>query len=179
MDPESMPAGTGLESAVSNEVATPGPGRARRRPIAWIAALIGVAVLPLVIAGGLTVAGNGPPDPSGARVIDARTLEADYGVRFDMVAVTASGGLVDLRFTVVDEAKAKGLFHDTATSPALFVEGRGAVLRTRKGMNHTLSLLTGGRYFVLFSNAGGVVQPGTQVSVVIDNIRLEPITAKS
>jgi hypothetical protein len=178
MDPESMSAGTGPESAGWIEPATPSPVR-RRRPVAWIAALVSLVILPLVIAGGLTLAGSGLPDPSGARVIDAQTLEADYGVRFDMVAVTASGGLVDLRFTVVDEAKAKGLFHDLATSPALYVEGNGAVLRTRKGMSHHLSLLTGGRYFVLFSNAGGVVQAGTQVSVVIDNIRLEPITAKS
>ncbi len=118
-------------------------------------------------------------DPSSARVVSATALEADYGVRFDLVAVTASGGLVDLRFTVLDQAKAKLLFHDAASSPALFVEGSGRVLRTRKGMSHHLSLLSGGRYFVLFSNSGGAVQAGTPVSVVIDDVRLESIAAQS
>jgi hypothetical protein len=157
----------------------PAPVRTRRRPRPWAMALIGVIALPLAIAGGLTAAGSSLPDPSSARVINARTLEADYGIRFDLVAVTASGGLVDLRFTVVDEAKAKALFHDAATSPALLVDGSGTVLRTKKGMSHHLSLLTGGRYFVLFSNKGGAVQAGTHVSVVIADVRLEPMAAQS
>jgi hypothetical protein len=151
----------------------------RRRARAWATALIGVVVLPIALAVGVTALVPSVPDASNARVISAATLEADYGVRFDLVAVTASGGLVDLRFTVLDEAKAKGLFHTVASSPALLVEGKGTVLRTRKGMNHTLSLLTGGRYFVLFSNSGGVIQAGTKVSVVIDDVRIESMAATS
>jgi hypothetical protein len=157
----------------------PAPVGTRRRPRPWVVALIGVIALPLAIAGGLTAAGSSLPDPSSARVVSARTLEADYGIRFDLVAVTASGGLVDLRFTVVDEAKAKALFHDSASSPALLVDGSGTVLRTKKGMSHHLSLLTGGRYFVLFSNKGGAVQAGTHVSVVLEDVRLEPMAAQS
>jgi hypothetical protein len=157
----------------------PAPARTRRRPSPWLVAVIGVLVLPLLVAGGLTTMASSAPDPSSARVVGQAAFQDEFGVRFDLVAVTASGGLVDLRFTVVDEAKARNLFHDMASSPALLVESTGAVLRMRKGMGHTLSLLTGGRYFVLFSNSGGVVQAGTEVSVAIDDVRLEPIAAKS
>jgi hypothetical protein len=167
----------------SEEKATPtrdpAPVSIRRRPRPWAVALVGVVILPLLVSGGLSAMGTSVADPSSARVVSATSLEADYGVRFDLVAVTASGGLVDLRFTVLDQAKAKLLFHDAASSPALFVEGSGRVLRTRKGMTHHLSLLSGGRYFVLFSNSGGAVQAGTPVSVVIDDVRLESIAAQS
>jgi hypothetical protein len=46
-------------------------------------------------------------------------------------------------------------------------------------MGHHLSLVTGGRYFILFSNAGGVVQSGTSVSVLINDVRLTAIAAQS
>jgi hypothetical protein len=169
----------GRDETVPADALDPAPVTNRRRPRAWAMALAGVIVLPLALAIGVTALVPTLPDPSNARVISAAALEADYGVRFDLVAVTASGGLVDLRFTVLDEAKAKGLFHTTASSPALFVEGKGTVLRTKKGMSHSLSLLTGGRYFVLFSNSGGAIQAGTKVSVVIDDVRLESMAATS
>lgn len=157
----------------------PAPAKSRRRPRPWAIALFGVLVVPLAIAVGLSAFGTSVPDASTAKVINAATMAADYGIKVDLVAVTAAGGLIDVRFTVVDETKAKALFHDVATMPALLVEGKNTVLRTTKGMNHNLSLLNGARYFLLFSNAGGVVQAGTQVSVVIDGVRLEPTAAES
>ncbi|MEA2716958.1 MAG: hypothetical protein QOI99_1275 [Actinomycetota bacterium] len=169
----------GQDGELPTETSEPVPAKSRRRPRPWAIALFSVIVVPLVIALGLTTFGNPVSDPNAAKVIDAKTMEADYGIRVDLVAVTASGGLVDLRFTVIDEQKAKALFHDVATMPALLVESKNAVLRTTKGMNHNLSLLSGGRYFLLFSNAGGVVQAGTPVSVVIDGVRLQPTAAES
>jgi len=162
----------GQDGELPTETSEPVPAKSRRRPRPWAIALFSVIVLPLVMAVGLTTLGTSVPDASAAKIIDAKTMEADYGIRVDLVAVTAQGGLVDLRFTVLDEAKAKALFHDVATMPALFVEGKNATLRTTKGMNHNLSLL-------LYSNAGGVVQAGTQVSVVIDGVRLQPTAAES
>jgi hypothetical protein len=147
-----------------------------RRP--WFVALVGLLVVPLLVTGGLTAMATTTVDPSDARLVSADVLERDYGVRFDLVGVTASGGLVDVRFSVLDAEKAKHLFHDATSSPALYVERSGTLLR-RRGMSHGLSFLTGGRYFVLFSNAGGVVQSGTQVSILIDDVRLEPMAATS
>jgi hypothetical protein len=144
----------------------------------WLLTLFGVLIVPLVLTVGITAMAPTTTDPSTARLVSADVLERDYGVRFDMVGVTASGGLLDVRFSVLDAEKAKHLFHDTTTSPELYVEQSGAVLR-RRGMSHGLTFLSGGRYFVLFSNAGGVVQSGTRVSVVIDDVRLEPMAATS
>lgn len=144
----------------------------------WALAIIAVVIAPLLLVGGLSTLGTTTPDPSTARLISADTLERDYGVRFDLVGVTASGGLIDLRFTVSDPEKAKALFHTATSTPTLYVERTGAVLHT-KGMSHTLTLLPGARYVMLYPNAGGAVQSGTPVSVVIDDVRIEPIAAQS
>jgi hypothetical protein len=145
----------------------------------WLVAAAAILLAPLIVATSLTVFGSGPADPLQARLVSPQTMQDGYGIKLDMVAVTAAGGLVDMRFTVTDGSKASQLFHDPSTAPALLVDGTDAVLHMRRGMNHHLALLTGSRYFVLFPNAGGVIQRGTPVSVVIDDIRLEPIPAQS
>ena len=172
-----------MDQSASTEAAGPTPsGPGRWRSILrhqWAMTAIGVLVVPILVATTLTAAATATVDPSDARVVSVAELQEDFGVRFDLIGVTASGGLVDLRFTVLDATKAKTLFHDASSSPALYVEGSGNVLRTRKGMSHRLDLVTGGRYFLLFSNSGGAIQAGTQVSIVIDGVRLEPIAALS
>jgi hypothetical protein len=125
----------------------------------WLVAAAGVLVVPLLVAGALTTFGAAPSDPTQARLVSAEALQADYGIHLDMVAVTAAGGLVDMRFTVTDGAKASQLLHDPTATPAIFVPGSDSVLRMRKGMHHG-TLLTGSRYFLLFPNAGGTGHAG-------------------
>jgi hypothetical protein len=63
--------------------------------------------------------------------------------------------------------------------PELLVEPSGTVIHAPTGMRHKVTLLDGGNYFLLYSNPGGAVQAGTEVSVVIGDIRLEPLDAQS
>ena len=94
---------------------------------------------------------------AAARVVSAADMEREYGIRVNLVAVTADGGLVDVRFTVVDKDKAGHILHDSASMPDLFVETTGAVLSTRNPMAHKqLTLLDGATYFLLYPNSGGV-----------------------
>lgn len=156
--------------------------RLRRRT--WLAAIAGVLVLPLFVAAALTYTAAGSSDHSAdaaaaARIVSATDMEQEYGIRVNLVAVTAAGGLVDLRFTIVDKDKAEHLLHDASSMPKLFVEHSGAVLGAREAMAHKLNLLDGASYFILYPNSGGAVQAGTPVSIVIDGIRLEPLAAQS
>ncbi|MCJ7711328.1 MAG: hypothetical protein MUQ32_10940 [Chloroflexi bacterium] len=150
---------------------------------ALLAAIVGVFILPVAVAAGLTFKAIPSDDraanAAAARVVSAADMESEYGVRVNLVAVTAAGGLVDVRFTVVDKDKAEHIFHDAASMPDLLVEASGAVLSAPKPMAHKLVLLDGATYFILFPNSGGVIQAGTGVSVVVDGIRLEPIAAQS
>ena len=140
-------------------------------------------VLPVAVAASLTFTATPSDDvaanAAAARVVSAADLESEYGVRVNLVAVTAAGGLVDVRFTVVDKDKAEHIFHDAAAMPVLLVEASGAVLSAPKPMAHKLVLLDGATYFILFPNSGGVIQRGTPVSVVIDSVRLASIEAQS
>jgi hypothetical protein len=160
-----------------------GAGHTRPRLRPWVLAIAGALVLPLVVAAGLTLTASSTDifaqKAADARVVSAAELEQEYGIKVYLVAVTAEGGLVDLRYTVVDRDKAGHVLHDSSTLPALFVTSSGAVLHAPQAKAHKMDLVNGGSYFLLFPNSGGVVQAGAPVSVVIDGIRLEPIAAQS
>jgi hypothetical protein len=153
-----------------------------RSPRPWIGGIVAVLVVPLLLATSLTLGagtGGAAARAAAARVVSAADLEQAYGIRLDLVAVIAAGGLVDVRFTVTDTDKAGHVLHDNAALPALYIESRGAVLRTSQPKAHKMTILDGASYFLLYPNSGGLVQAGTGVSVVIGEVRLEPITAQS
>jgi hypothetical protein len=157
---------------------------ARRLPRrTWLAAIAGVIVLPVLVAAGITWSAAGSATTSSnaaaARVVSVADMQQQYGIKVNLVGVTAAGGLVDVRFTVIDKDKAIGILHDGTSMPELLVEPSGAVIHAPTGMRHKVTILNGGNYFLLYSNPGGAIQAGTQVSVVIGDIRLEPITAQS
>jgi len=149
----------------------------------WVLAIAGALVLPLAVAAGLTYTATFSDvfvrKATDARVVSAAAMEAEYGIKVSLVAVTADGGLVDLRFTVVDKDKAGHILHEADTLPQLLLPDRGAVLRAPQPDAHKLKLADGASYFLLFPNSGGLVQAGVPVSVVIDEVRLEPVAAQS
>lgn len=168
-----------LEPSPAAEVASP----PRRLPARWralAASFVALVAGPLLVAGALTAYGNANDHGSAvdARVVSAAELASDYGVRVDLVGVTASGGLVDLRFTVLDKTKAAHLFHDQDALPSLYVESTGRVLESRSGMHHAITLENGARYFLLYSNSGGAVRAGGDVSVVVGDVRLAAVPAQ-
>ncbi len=112
------------------------------------------------------------PDVS---ITDAE-LEEQYGIRVTLIAVTAAGGMVDLRFEVIDAEKANKLLDDHENMPALIPLGSKRRLGTTG--EHRMKLFSGKVYYMLYGNAQGIVQPGTPVSVAFGNLILPPIPAK-
>jgi hypothetical protein len=148
----------------------------------WITVLAGILIVPLAVVAALTLpatARSRASEAAAARVVDAAALEAEFGIRVTLVAVTADGGLVDLRFAVVDQAKAGHLLHDVASMPALFVERSGRLLTASHPLAHKMTIVEGATYFLFYPNSGGAIQSGTAVSVVIDDLRTTPIEAQS
>ena len=149
----------------------------------WLLVIAGVVVLPMTMVAALTFTGSVRDphaiDAAAARVVTPAGLEAAYGIRVTLVAVTAEGGLVDVRFTVTDQAKAAVVLAEHGAMPALFVEATGAVLSTSHPMAHKVTLIQGGSYFLLYPNSAGAVQAGTPVSIVVDDVRLAAIPAQS
>jgi len=153
------------------------PSRRRRVPRKAII-LFGLLA---IFAGGLLSYRRDDSARSGgpARPVSAAELETQYGVRVDLVALTGLGGLIQLRFTVLDKTKAETLFRVAENMPALIVESSDKVLHAPSGMRHHLTLLDGASYFVLYANAGNSVAPGTKVSVQIDTVKLEHLATAS
>ena len=154
------------------------PQRRRSKRRWWAVTAV---VVVMAAAGSYVVSHRGGPArgvaPVGA-VTDA-VMEDRYGVRVDLVGLTALGGLIELRFTVLDKDKATGLFHDATMTPQMVVEKSGTVLHPPSGMAHKLVLLNGASYFMLFTNVADAVHSGDLVSIAVDQVRIEHIPVKS
>jgi hypothetical protein len=138
-------------------------------------------ILALLVAAGGIVFFNRPATTSAvaaSRPVSAEVLEKQYGAKVQMVGLLAAGGLIELRFQVVDKDKAIGLFGPVADMPMLAVEGTSKLLESAKGMKHHMTLLNGGSYFIFYTNAANAVHQGSMVSMVINGVRLEHIVVQ-
>ncbi len=106
-------------------------------------------------------------------------VEAKWGIRPTQVAMTADGGLVDFRFIVLDPDKAASLLNDSSTLPVLRTEDTGAIVASAASMGgeqHTFN--AGLTYFILYRNAGGAIRPGTPVTILFGDLKIEHVTAR-
>jgi hypothetical protein len=155
-----------LQSATA--AAAPGfPLRGRR----WPAVLVVSLLLGSVAIVGVRSSANEGRDPG---LLAQSELVEKAGVRVVRVAVTGAGGLVDLRFQVVDPDKAT-VVHDRKKPPSLILQS-GQVLR-RPLMGHMPhSTPKAGRiYYVIFDNTRYALAPGRTVTVELGGIRLDDV----
>jgi hypothetical protein len=176
------------------EPSVPAPSARRTTPTRSVV-LLGLAagvVLVLVVAAavswvsratGVTGAGagdgSGPAPASWARdAVGAADLAERSGVRITRVAVTGEGGLVDLRFEVLDADKAASL-HDPATPPAVIDEASGLVLRNLlMEHSHSRPFQPGVTYYLIFENPGNWVHAGSSVTVLLGDAQVEHLVVQ-
>jgi hypothetical protein len=117
--------------------------------------------------------------PPEMTMISQSALEEQYGLRVNLVAVTAAGGLVDVRFKFVDGEKVKVLLQDPANFPTLQVPGSPVTLSApEEGRPAEITFEDDANLFLMYPNAAGVVKPGTPVVVRFGSTQLEAIPAK-
>jgi hypothetical protein len=103
----------------------------------------------------------------GRTPVDADGLAEHSGVRITRVAVTGGGGLLDLRFQVLDPNRANSL-HDAATPPAVIDEDTGLVVRDLLMSHaHTGKYTAGETYYLVFENPGNWIRRGAKVTVLL------------
>ncbi len=142
---------------------------------------IGIIALILLAVGlGLYSSRTAMPAPPEAPVVSERALEDEYGLRVNLVAVTAMGGMVDLRLKIIDAEKAKSLLEDRASFPSLYVSDAGITLNVAEDVkSQEIRFEDDGNLFLLYPNAGNAVEPGTPVNVLFGNIiMLESMEAR-
>jgi hypothetical protein len=114
----------------------------------------------------------------GRRLVSASGLVESSGVKITQVAVTGDGGLVDLRFTVVDANKAAAL-HDPTHPPAVVDQRTGLVVKDLLMSHaHTAPFKAGVTYYLVFNNPGNWVHRGDKVAVLLGNARVENVTVR-
>ena len=144
-----------------------------------IAAGIGVLALwlPQRSAAGPT-ASAAPPPQWQRPAVSASGLAERSGVRLIRVAVTGGGGLLDLRYQVVDPNKAAAV-HEARTPPAIIDERTGLVLsRLLMGHAHSGKLKPAVSYYLIFENTGNWVHHGSEVTVLLGDAQVEHIVVK-
>jgi len=100
-----------------------------------------------------------------------QALEEEYGLQVVQAATTARDSIVDVRMKVVDREKAEQLIE----------EGHFALLvgDTLIPAPHvSRHMLVNKTIIVMFPNRQNIVKSGTPVSVVFENLKVEPVAVK-
>jgi len=124
------------------------------------------------------VASVSPPPEWRRPAVSAAGLAERSGVRLVRVAVTAGGGLLDLRYQVVDPSKAVTV-HEAKTPPAIIDERTGLVLnRLLMGHAHQGQLKPAVSYYLVFENTGNWVHRGSEITVLLGDAEVEHVVVK-
>jgi hypothetical protein len=139
-----------------------------------------VALAALMALGGAALwlrAGRAPADEAISEAVLARaSFQEATGVRVTRVAVVGGGGLIDLRYQVIDPDKAEAIH---LTPPVLVDERSGEVIVTLfMGHRHSSEPKAGYTYPLIFINERGLLAPGSAVSVLIGDELLEHVTVR-
>ncbi|MDX6667857.1 MAG: hypothetical protein QOK04_1237, partial [Solirubrobacteraceae bacterium] len=100
------------------------------------------------------------------------------GVRLVRVAVTGGGGLLDVRYQILDPGKATTL-HDPGTPPAVVYEPTNTPIEGLL-MGHAphAPQRVGVTSYLVFVNPGNIVHRGDRVSVILGAARLRHVTVR-
>lgn len=140
------------------------------------------SVLTLVLALGLLVAlgvrvGGAVAGPRYDVPHDAN-MERALGVRFTQAAVVADGGLVELRYVVLDTQKASAFQNDTKHPPRLASERNGKIAWRAALMKQGHQLRPGQTYYLLYLNNQGAIRPGDTIRIEAGPNRLAHVPAR-
>jgi hypothetical protein len=104
-------------------------------------------------------------------------IEEKFGVRFSLLAVTADGGMIELRYRVIDEGRAANFGHFTETAPMLIAEDTGEIVDVTIMGLHNHRVEPGRQYYVLYRNTGGAIESGRPVTIALGDLKLEHAVA--
>lgn len=145
-------------------------------PWLLLAALAIAALALLAVAVARPAAERATGSMSEVDPAQVAAVHAAWGIRMTHVAVTGNGGLVDVRFQVIDPDKALGI-HDPEGLPILVDEASGyALMQPGVHADHEVrEYRAGGTYYLLYQNNYGLLKPGNRVTILMGELKLEHV----
>lgn len=104
-------------------------------------------------------------------------LEMQYGIQITQIGLTASGGLVDVRFKVLDAVKARALLGNPANAPMLIAGDKPPLMAPHNALRGA-RFGQGQVFYILYPNLRSAIKPGVDVIVAMGEARLGPVTAQ-
>lgn len=158
----------------TNELA---PARPTRRRGRWARGLLVAGLVAAVGLGGSLAAqaagGKGRPAvPKDARV------EAASGVQITRVSMAADGGLLDVRYTVLEPTKARKWAADTKKPPVVRNQRNQRLFDRVAAMRDSHELRSGQTYYVIYLNSAGGVKRGDKIDLTIAGTTLTGVTVE-
>jgi hypothetical protein len=107
------------------------------------------------------------------------SIESKLGIRFTQAAVVADGGLIEVRYTVLDADKATTFQNDVHHPPVLRSPKRtkNALYRTAL-MKQGHNLRPGQTYYILYLNNHGAVRSGETLNIDAGGGRLANVPVR-
>ena len=156
------------------------------RPLGpFVRTAIGVALLAALVVGILFARGwppnsndtaAKPATESEAGMPTSAAIEAKYGIRFLGVDVTAGGGMIQLRYQVLDSDKTEAI-HEVDVAPFV-VDSSGKKYADPGMVGHShvgKTQAPGTSDYILLANAGGGVKPGSIVTIKVGELELRNV----
>jgi hypothetical protein len=106
-------------------------------------------------------------------------LKDRWGIQIASVRLTAGGRALDVRYRVLDVAKASGM-HAIQTETYLLDAISGKNLSSKAHSQPLVSqeLVPGKTYFMMFPNSGGLIRKGGVVTLVVAGVRTEGLVVE-
>jgi len=154
---------------MSTTTTSPGQYRGRLRLLVIVMVALALAVSGTMWALGSAAGNKRPTIPTSAAVENAS------GVRILRATLAADGGLIDVRYQVIDRSKAGKYMTDTNAPPAIDIDRNGATLNTVIAMQHRQDLRVGGTYFLIYHNASSAVRRGDLIDITVAGVTLNNV----
>lgn len=148
-----------------------------RTPLRGVLMMVAVAV---ALLAGWTVAGRiGADEPAKAGIgpmenVDQSVFAGETGVWIEHVALIADGGLIEIRFRILDSDKSE-IVHDVDNPPRLIGSDGFETRYQRHEHGHDRVNRLGATYNEQLINIGNEVQRGEIVTVLIGDVELKGV----
>ena len=153
---------------------------ARVRPSRWL-----FRVLVVLLAVACAVAWTWTLRPGSAHagkrydVPHSAVMESKLGIRVVQASVVADGGLIELRYTVLDTGKATTFQNDVHHPPVLRgSKHMGTPLYRTALMKQGHDLRPGQTYYILYMNNHGAVHPGDVLQIDAAGVTLANVPVR-